>query len=255
MRRERDKTYIYGKHALIEALLNSPQMIRKVFLSSEINDPELRELLRKNDIPVAALKERETARLVGHDASHQGVIGVIDTTSLLTDFKDFIAKLEPTVDTCLVLLDELNDPHNVGAIIRSAAAFGASGILIPPHNQAPITGAVVKASAGMTFRVPLVSIGNVNQSVISLKKMGFRAYALAMEGARSVSKERFDAPALFIVGNEAEGIREKTLEHSDVTLRIPINPRCESLNVSVSAAVVLYEWSTQRQEALKRKSR
>ena len=124
-----------------------------------------------------------------------------------------------------------------------AAAFGAAGVLMPSHNQAPITGAVVKASAGMVFRVPIISIGNVNYSVDQLKDAGFKAYALAADGSHSVSEEKFDAPALFIVGNEGKGIRQKTFERCDVTLRIPIDPRCESLNASVSAAVVLYQWS------------
>src|SRR5581483_3624265 len=97
--------------------------------------------------------------------------------------------------------DELTDPHNVGAIIRSAAAFGAAGVLIPSHNQAPITGAVVEASAGMVFRVPMIAIGNINYTIDTLKDLGFRTYALAMDGERSVSEEKFDAPALCIIGN------------------------------------------------------
>jgi 23S rRNA (guanosine2251-2'-O)-methyltransferase len=142
-----------------------------------------------------------------------------------------------------VLLDELTDPHNVGAIIRSAAAFGAAGVLIPSHNQAPITGTVVKTSAGMAFRIPLIAIGNVNQAVDALVKEGFRTYGLVMDGSRNVAEEKFDAPSLFIVGNEGAGIRQKTLERCDVKLRIPMNERAESLNASVSAAVVLYQWS------------
>ena len=251
MRQDNEKIYIYGKHALNEALLNAPRTVKKVFLSGEAGDPELRNLINKHGIPITPLKEKESARMVGWDASHQGVIAIVDSSALLIDFKDFISELNPTTDTALVLLDELNDPHNVGAIIRSAVAFGASGVLIPPHNQAQITGAVVKASVGMVFSIPIVSIGNVNQTVKSLQEIGFRAYGLAMGGKRSISKERFDAPTLFIVGNEAEGIREKTLEHCDVILRIPMNPKCESLNASVSAAIVLYQWSVEHTNALK----
>src|SRR5262249_53596590 len=155
------------------------------------------------------------------------------------------AKL-PDEKTMLVLLDELTDPHNVGAIIRSAAAFRAAGVLIPSHNQAPITGAVVKASAGMAFRVPLVSIGNVNQAVDELKDLGFRTYGLAMNGTQNVAEETFAAPSLIIVGKEGKGIRQKTLYRCDVVLRIPMDARAESLNASVSAAVVMYQWSVRR---------
>ena len=104
----------------------------------------------------------------------------------------------------------------------------------------------MKASAGMVFRVPIVSIGNVNRTIELLKERDFRAYALAMEGPKTVSEEIYETPAVFVVGNEGKGIRQKTFEHCDVTLRIPMHPRCESLNASVSAAVALYAWSGMR---------
>ena len=245
--RRPEKIYIYGKHALAEALAHAPQVVRKVFLSAEAaRDGALRALLAKTGVPVAELKSKEV-RSVGEGAAHQGVIAIADPGALVRDLKDFMRVLRPTSETILVLLDELTDPHNVGAIIRSAAAFGASGVLIPTHHQAPITGAVVKASAGMVFRVPIISVGNVNYAIDALKGAGFETYALAMDGASDVSETPFEAPALIIVGNEGAGIRQKTMERSDVTLRIPMDPRCESLNASVSAAIVLYAWSKKHQ--------
>jgi 23S rRNA (guanosine2251-2'-O)-methyltransferase len=188
--------------------------------------------------------------MVGRETSHQGVIAVTDPGSLVLDFKQFTAGLHPTENTMLVLLDELTDPHNVGAIIRSAAAFGATGVLLPVHNQAPVTGTVVKSSAGMAFRIPIVSIGNVNTTVDALKKQGFKTYGLMMNGSQNIIDETFEAPSLFIVGNEGSGIRQKTFERCDVSLRIPMDGRAESLNASVSAAVVLYQWSVRHSAAL-----
>lgn len=248
-----EKIYIYGKHALMEALLHAPHTVRKVFLSPEINDAELRALLKKLNLTPGVLKAREMSHMVGRETSHQGVIAITDPGSLVLEFKQFIASLHPTEHTMLVLLDELTDPHNVGAIIRSAAAFGATGVLLPVHNQAPITGTVVKSSAGMAFRVPIVSIGNVNQTVDALKKEGFRTYGLIMNGTQNIVDEKFDAPSLFIVGNEGAGIRQKTFERCDVSLRIPMNTRAESLNASVSAAVVLYQWSVRHPAQLGKK--
>jgi 23S rRNA (guanosine2251-2'-O)-methyltransferase len=235
----------------MEALAHAPYTVKRVFLSPEVNDAELRALLKKMDLTPGVLKTSEIGRVVGRETAHQGVIAVTDPGALLIDFKQFIAGLRPTPETMLVLLDELTDPHNVGAIIRSAAAFGAAGVLIPEHNQAPITGTVVKTSAGMAFRIPLVSIGNVNQAVDALKKEGFRTYGLVMNGSQNIADEKFDAPALFIVGNEGEGIRQKTMERCDVSLRIPMNARTESLNASVSAAVVLYQWSVRHDATLR----
>ncbi len=248
----REKIYIYGKHALVEALAHAPHAIRKVFLSPEVNDAELRALLKKNNLTAGVLKNNEIERVVGRETAHQGVIAVTDPGALMIDFKEFAAALRPTENTILVLLDELTDPHNVGAIIRSAAAFGAAGVLIPEHNQAPITGTVVKTSAGMAFRIPLISIGNVNQAVDVLAKMGFRTYGLVMNGAQNIMEEKFAAPTLFIVGNEGDGIRQKTMERCDVGLRIPMNARAESLNASVSAAVVLYQWSVRHPDGLEK---
>ncbi|MFZ2501025.1 MAG: RNA methyltransferase, partial [Minisyncoccia bacterium] len=150
----------------------------------------------------------------------------------------------------VAILAEVQDPHNVGAIIRSAAAFGLAGVLIPEHHQAGISGTVVKTSAGMAFRIPLVSIGNVNNAIKVLKEKGFWVYGLAMDGTAALGAEAFDTPSAFIVGNEGVGIREKTLEHCDVTLNVPMHPRTESLNAAVSAAVVFYAWSAKHPEAL-----
>lgn len=247
---QREKIYIYGKHALKEALAYRPKTVRKVYLSPTLKEKAITDLLAKNSVPVALFKGNDVAKNVGTDAAHQGVIAVIDTSTLLTSFGDFMTTLEITSDTALILLNELEDPHNVGAIIRAGAAFGVSGILMPEHNQAPITGAVVKTSAGMAFRIPLVSIGNTNHTLRLLKDQFFKIYGLSMEGSRDLSQEHFDTPSVFIVGNESKGIREKTLELCDSTLRIPMHPRCESLNAAASAAVVLYEWSRGHRKAL-----
>lgn len=241
---------MYGKHALMEALQNTPRVIRKVFLSPDLKDADLRALLEKHSIPTHELAQGKGKELVGKDTAHQGVIAVMDPSLLLTTFDEFIETLDTKANPAVVVLGEVQDPHNVGAIIRSAAAFGISAVLIPEHNQAGITGAVVKTSAGMVFRVPLVSIGNVNATLGELKKKGFWIYGLAMGGTTVLGTDAFDAPSAFVIGNEGAGIREKTLTACDVTLTIPMHARTESLNAAVSAAVVFYEWSKKHPDAL-----
>jgi 23S rRNA (guanosine2251-2'-O)-methyltransferase len=244
------KMYVYGKHALMEALGNAPHVIRKVFLAPDLRDTELRALLTKHKIPSAPLAPGRGKELVGRDTAHQGVIATMDPSSLLISLEDFLQTLDIKKNPSVAVLGEVQDPHNVGAIIRSAAAFGLSAVLIPEHNQAGVTGAVVKASAGMVFRVPLVSIGNVNTTLKILKEKGFWIYGLDMAGTTTLGAEAFDAPSAFVVGNEGAGIREKTLAACDVTLTIPMHARTESLNAAVSAAVVFYEWSRKHPEAL-----
>lgn len=244
------KIYIYGKHALTEALLNTPQVIRKVFLAPDMRDAELRQLLTTHNIPVAELVQGKGKELVGRDTAHQGVIATMNPDSLLVSLEDFLQTLDMSTNPALAILGEVQDPHNVGAIIRSAAAFGLSGVLIPEHNQAGVTGAVVKSSAGMTFRIPLVKIGNVNHTLSLLKQKGFWTYGLAMGGKTALGTDTFAAPSAFVIGNEGAGVREKTLSTCDITLSIPMHKRTESLNAAVSAAVVFYEWSRKHPEAL-----
>jgi 23S rRNA (guanosine2251-2'-O)-methyltransferase len=244
-----EKAYIYGKNALMEALEHFPQVVKRVHLAGELEDSKLRQRLKEKSIPVSVLGKGDAGRTVGEDKTHQGVIAVIDTSLLLRPFDDFIRELVPGKATALALLGEVQDPHNVGAIIRSAAAFGLSGVLIPEHNQAQVTGTVVKTSAGMAFSIPLVSIGNVNATLKALKDKGFWIYGLSMDG-QPLPAERFDAPAVFVFGNEGAGIREKTLEACDINLSIPMHPRCESLNVAVSAGIVFNAWSLQHPHAL-----
>lgn len=244
-----DKVYIYGKNALIEALENAPQVLKRVHLSPEIADARLSAALKAANIPVQIMDAKEAGRTVGEDKTHQGVIAVIDVGALTIPFDTFIKKLELSPGTAVAVMGEVQDPHNVGAVIRSAAAFGFSAVLIPEHHQAQVTGTVVKTSAGMAFRIPLVAIGNVNDTLRKLKEKGFWIYGLSMEG-NPLGAEKFDAPAAFVLGNEGAGIREKTAEACDIMLSIPMHPRCESLNVAVSAGVVFNAWASQHPESL-----
>jgi 23S rRNA (guanosine2251-2'-O)-methyltransferase len=238
-----DKVYIYGKHAVVEALKHAPQALKKIFLSPQASDAKLKEIISKSGVPTAPLASGKELRDISGSEAHQGVIGLLSLKSLMRQYDEFAKGLKINNDTALVLLDEIQDPHNVGAIIRSAAAFGISGILIPEHNQAPITGAVVKVSAGMAFRIPLVAIGNINNTIRDLKKRGFWVYGLDGSAKKMIGDEAFDAPVIFILGNESKGIRQKTRELCDALVSIPIDQKCESLNVAASAAVALYAWS------------
>lgn len=243
---KQDKVYIYGRHALYEALLGAPHVIDRVFLSPEVNDPDLRKMIKKAGLTVSTLGKEGKVRNVKDDDVHQGVVARISLDKLLVSYDTFVNNVEVDKNTCLVLLGEVGDPHNVGAIIRSAAAFGATGVLIPEHKQAPVTGTVVKVSAGMAFRLPLVLIGNVNTTIRDLKERGYWIYGLAGEGDKRISEEEYTKPTVFVLGNEGYGVREKTKEACDMLLSIPIDDECESLNVAAAAAVTLYEWSSQK---------
>ena len=242
-------TYIYGRHAVKTLIERQPQRVQGVFVSITA-EREFAPLCKAAHIRLELLAEHDFRKEL-EGAVHQGVVAKVAMDGLAQEYDRFIRELEATPSTCLVLLNEITDPHNVGAIIRSAAAFGAAGVLLPAHNQAPITGAVAKASAGTVFSIPIIAINNENQTIRDLKERRFWTYGLAAEGKNELSKEAFDAPVVFVIGSEGDGLRAKTREHCDILLRIPMHSRVESLNASVSAAVVLAEWLKQHPEAIR----
>lgn len=245
--KNKETTYIYGKHALDEALRHAPQAIKEVLFADTFSDDSLKHRTGNINVPVHTFGAKHPPGGVESEDVHQGVVIRVDTSQLVREYGDFINDLEVTPETSLVLLGEVQDPHNVGAIIRNAAAFGVGGVLIPEHNQAPITPTVVKVSAGMAFRVPLIAIGNVNTTIEDLKERDFWIYGLAGEGKESLAEQSFTTPTVFVVGNEAEGIREKTKEHCDKLINIP-TAAGQSLNAAASTAVAFYDWRQKRSE-------
>lgn len=242
---ERDQTFIYGTHAVGEALRRVPRAVRHLYAVKGCERRALEELARTHGIPFDRCDEGHLPHGFDRRVVHQGVVALVSPKQVMREYRTFMDELVVGTDVSLVVLDELTDPQNVGAIIRNAAAFGAAGVLLPEHRQAAITGTVVKVSAGMAFAVPLVSIGNVNTTLRDLKERGFWVYGLVAHGEAALAAESFTRPSVFVLGSEGEGLREKTETLCDIRLSIPIDSRCESLNVAASAAVVLYAWRAQ----------
>lgn len=251
MKTDREEVeYIFGKNAAREVLNERPDIVVEVHVVADFSDERILALLDKKNIALKLFNEKNPPRGVSAKASHQGIVIGILPARLTVSYKTFKQTLKNDPNTALLVLGEVQDPHNVGAVIRSAAAFGLAGVLIPPHNQAPVTGTVVKVSAGMAFRIPLVTIPNVNTVLRDLQADGFWVYGLEGSGTTTTITEKYSRPAVFVLGNEGEGLREKTKELCDELLSIPIHPRCESLNAAAATAVVLAGWSAQHGGAL-----
>src|SRR3989339_492690 len=242
--KNKDQTYIFGTHAVFEALTRAPETVQHVYFVGGREAEKIRTKVEELGVSFDRCDEDHLPRDVGKDSVHQGVVARVSPNKILKPYKPFIEGLTVTDTTALVVLNELTDPHNVGAVIRNAAAFGISGVLIPEYRQAPVTGTVVKVSAGMAFAIPLVTIGNVNTTLRDLKERGFWIYGLAGDGDTSIPDEAFTKPSVFVLGNEGRGLREKTEEVCDFQLSIPIEKEVESLNVASSSAVVFYAWKS-----------
>lgn len=152
----------------------------------------------------------------------------------------------------LVLLDGVEDPHNLGAVVRTANAAGADAVLIPDRRSAGLTETVAKAAAGALEYLPVVRIGNVTQTLEKLKERRFWVYGLDERGTEDYDAVAYSTPALLVFGGEGKGIHHLVREHCDVLVRIPMAGNIPSLNVSVAVGVVLFEWK--RQTRLRRAS-
>lgn len=236
--------FIYGRNPIEEVLRNEAERVEKIFVRKSVRDSQLTELFdlaSQHRIPISHVPGSKLHQLVG-DVNDQGVVAQMSKIS----YKDLGTWLD-TVDTstypAVLLIDEITDPGNLGAILRTAAAAGISAVLVPKHRQAPINATVYKTSAGTAERIPIVRVGNLNQAIRKLKDEGFWIGGLDIGGDQLLWDLEVDRPLAFVVGNEESGISQKTLEHCDYTFRIPMGNDVESLNASVSAALLCYEWN------------
>lgn len=239
--------HIFGRNPVYEIITEQPKNVLQVFIKDTGKGAFFDDIIhqaRSLKVQVQKVPEKKLDDLVG-DVNHQGVVAAIKEF-IYADFHTWLAELDVTKNPAVLLLDELEDPHNVGAIIRSAVAFGISAVLVPKHRQSGITATVFKTSAGAVAHIPIVQIGNVNQTLEELKSKGFWSGGFTGEGDTLLHNLVFDTPFVFIVGSEGRGVGQKTLELCDFKVRIPMRDNVESLNVSVAAALACYEWATQK---------
>ncbi len=245
-----NKLYIAGKHAAYEAMQFAPHAVKRVYVAKGFQDNAINKLIERSGLKREPLSEGEARADVKGNTSSQGIVVQLSLMDIMLPFEKFLDSLVITPSTALVLLCSVQDPHNVGAIIRSAAAFGATGVLMPQQNQSPITASVIKSSAGMAFQLPLVTVASMPTALAMLKKRGFTAYALAAN-KQNISETAFATPTVFVLGNEGQGIDRSIRALCDQTISIPMHNRAESLNVAASAAVALHVWSQKHPEVLK----
>lgn len=235
--------FIYGKKPIEEALLGDAKNVKTVYVRDSVREEdveEVRKYLSKNKIPLARIPREKMIAMVG-DVNDQGFIAELREFKT-QDFNEWLASVDIDSNPLVIVLDELEDPHNVGAVVRVAAASGAAGVILSKHRQAPINATVYKTSAGTIVKMPIIVVSNTNDALRKLKEAKFWVVGLDEKASKTIWDEAYDAPMAFVVGNEGRGVREKTQETCDYTLRIPMEREVESLNASVSAAIVAYEW-------------
>ncbi len=219
----------YGKNVFNELRSNLKQ-IRKIYLSKNFNDQQVLNTIKQNKIKYIVTDNKTLDHMA--QGNHQGIVIVIDDY----DYYDYQALLEEKI---IVMLDHIEDPHNLGAIIRTCEAAGVKSIIIPKDRSAVVNETVMKTSSGALNYVKVAQVSNLVQTIEALKKAGYFVYAADMSGI-NYKKVDFSEKCVLIVGSEGKGVSRLVKEASDLTVAIPMNGQVNSLNVSVALAVLIY---------------
>ena len=240
--------WIHGVNAVLEALTADAAKVARVVIAEGRSDGRVRQVqqaARQAGVPLATQPAAAVDRLAGPGVSHQGVIALLQEAA----FADPDEALERApAPALLVVLDGVDDPRNLGAVIRAAAAAGAGAVFVPEHRSAGLSPACVKASAGAVFRIPVARIGNVAAFLRDLKERGVWIAGLDPGGAPLWGGFDLREPVALVLGGEGKGLRRLTREHCDVLLALPLQAGVESLNLAVAAGVALYETARQRHQ-------
>ena len=235
----RDESYILtGRNPIREALKNNRDLEKLLVQKGELSGSamEIVKTAKERKIPVQVV---EKARLDEITPRHQGLIAFASAFSYST-VEDMLAlAAERNEDPFLILLDGITDPHNLGAIIRSAECTGAHGVIVPVHRSVGLTPAAVKASAGAVEYIPIARVSNLNRTIEDLKKRNIWIYALTMNG-KNYEDVSFEGGTAVVIGAEGEGISRLTEEKCDLSVSLPMKGHLDSLNASVAAGVVMY---------------
>jgi 23S rRNA (guanosine2251-2'-O)-methyltransferase len=253
-----EQRYVYGVNPVLEALrVRSDEVERLYITEGQLGSRAAAEILsRARDAGIRVERVvRERLATLADGGVHQGVVAELRGFQY-AELADVLAAAQKSGRPALiVVLDGIQDPHNLGAIIRSAHALGAHGVVIGKDRAVQVTGGVAKASAGAVEHCPIARVVNISRALEELKEAGVWVAAADTHATEPLWRARLDGPLALVVGAEGAGVREGVLKHCDFRLRIPMVGQVGSLNASVSAAILLYEVARQRGMAVSDRTR
>jgi 23S rRNA (guanosine2251-2'-O)-methyltransferase len=240
-------TVIYGVNPVIEALLAGGR-VDTVYLAVGLRKStrrEIEKLALEGGVRVLVIKRRELDRMAS-GGTHQGVLATAEKTPYIDLAELAQARLKPR--TVVLCLDGIQDPRNLGALARSASAFGAAGLILPERRSVGITPAAVKASAGALTRLPVCRVKNLSRALDVLKQTGFWVSGAVVDAGQAPWELDPGERVALVLGSEGSGVRRGLLDRLDFRVRVPMHNTSESLNVSVAGAAILYEWLARPQK-------
>ncbi|GAB3117912.1 23S rRNA (guanosine(2251)-2'-O)-methyltransferase RlmB [Novispirillum itersonii] len=234
--------WLYGRHPVEAALLNPDRRCRRLMVTREARADLDGVLSRSPHAPTIEPADRNALNdLLGEQAIHQGMALRVDPLPDLTP-EDLVERYAEATEAVVLVLDQVTDPHNVGAVLRSAAAFGAVAVMVQDRHSPEETGVLAKSASGALERMPLVRVANLARALETLKEGGFWSAGLAADGPTTLAGAKLSGKVALVLGSEGAGLRRLTRETCDLLVRLPMMPdSMESLNVSNAAAIALYE--------------
>ncbi len=241
-----NNNYIYGRNTVLNAL-DVNQNVKKVFLTNAFNDQRIIKIIRNKKINYEIVDTNYLNKLVGN-VNHQGIVALCEEYSYLS-LEEIIKKNEENPNSLFVMLDGIEDPHNLGAILRSVDAFGAQGVIIKTNRQVGLTPTVAKVSTGAIEYVDVCQVVNLNQALKRLKEAGY--WIVSTDGEAKMDYREVDylnMKTVLIVGSEGFGVSKLLLKNSDFIVKIPMVGHVNSLNASVACAVFLAQIYSKRNQ-------
>ena len=231
---------LYGKHPIEMALKNKRRKILELYGTREA----LSELKLQNNLQAKCVDRTYLENLVGRDSLHQGLVAKCLPLPQ-PDIASFLKNIDQQSHCVIMILDQVTDPHNIGAILRSAVAFDASAVIIPEAGAPDETGTLAKSASGALELIPFIRVSNLARLIEKLKEHDFWCIGLDGYASQSITQTKLPGKCAFIMGSEGSGMRRLTQEKCDYCVKLPMNPDIESLNVSNAAALTLYEFRHQ----------
>ncbi len=239
----RNRMYLYGKNSILERLKFGPESIRQVFIQENFNAPRITELINSHNMPCRRVSERDLLKIKRADRL-QGIVAEV-TAYVYTPFEKLLHP-EGKEERSLIFLDGLNDPHNLGSIMRTAACFGGLGIVIPSHSSCDVNETAIHVASGGENFVPVAQVTNLTTALLKAKKSGYWAAGTVVEGGQDICRTSLPFPLCLVLGAEGKGIRYGIQKHLDLKITLPMRGAQLSFNVAMACAIFSYEITRQR---------
>ncbi|MGB2706152.1 MAG: 23S rRNA (guanosine(2251)-2'-O)-methyltransferase RlmB [Candidatus Omnitrophota bacterium] len=235
--------YLYGKNSVLERLEANPKSVKQVFLREDFDSPRVFDLIRRNGIPAKRVTEKALVKIKNADRL-QGIVARVDNFRY-ADFDNLIHD-PPHKNLSFICLDNINDPHNLGSILRTAACFGGFALVIPRHASCEVTDAVMHVASGGENFVPVSVVNNLSTALVKAKRAGYWIVGTVVENGTDISKVSLPFPLCLVLGSEAKGIRHGIEKQLDLKVSLPMRGAGLSFNVAMACAIFCHEITKQR---------